>query len=102
MYCDAMHCRTQRLLDITLKLLVQLTLSGPVRLFAPAEHDVMAFRRAVMQSTEQFVERDRAIASVVTFKIAVMQVMVIALTNRMSVGALAFPLVVSNMAHRRR
>ena len=97
-----MRSRIQWLLESTLKLLIQMTLSGPVRLFAPAEHNVMAFRRAVMPSTEQFVERDRAIATVVAFKITVVQVMVIPLTNRTSVGALAFPLVISDMPHRRR
>ena len=73
-----------------------------MRLLAAAPHEVMAIRRTIMPGAEPLIERHCPITAVVALEISVMEMVEIALADRMSVAVLALPFVVTDMAHGRR
>ena len=70
-----------------------------MRLLAAAAHEVMAFRRTIMPGAEPLIERHCPITAVVALEISVMEIVEIALADRMGVAVLALPFVLTDMAH---
>ena len=73
--------------------------SDTVRLLAAAAHEVMAFGRTIMPGAEPLIERHCPITAVVALEISVMEMVEIALADRMGLAVLALPFVVTDMAH---
>ena len=80
---------------------ISLGASDPVRLLTPVAHDGVALRCAVVPCAEPFIERHRPISTVVAFKVPVVEVVEIALSDGGTRPVFLHPLVIADMAHRR-
>ena len=70
-----------------------------MRLLAAAAHEVMAFRRTIMPGAKPLIERHCPITAVVALEKSVMEIVEIALADRMGIAVLTLPFVITNMAH---